>query len=128
MFTATPSKVSHNYFKNSVGQLLAHPQGLYISVEYYTGPRQPADLIAFISHAGQMLARWGWDKLSSERGEMPPLSPAEENWLTTFWQSRPQSHATVLYGALLLPHNLFARLSWRASAPAAVSPFRQVMR
>jgi len=126
MFTpaAAPFKISHNYFKNAVGQLLAHPLGHYITVEYYTGPRQPADLIAFISHAGQMLARWGWDKLSSERGQMPPLSPAEEEWLTAFWHSHPQPYATALYGALLLPHNLFVRLSWRSKAPVIASPFK----
>jgi len=124
MFTATPSKISHSYFKNPVGELLAHPLGHYITVQYYTGPRQPADLVAFISQAGQMLERWGWDKLSSERGQMPQLSPAEEEWLTTFWYSHPQPYATVLYGALLLPHSLFVRLSWRAKAPVTVSPFR----
>jgi hypothetical protein len=126
MFTSTltPSKASHSYFKNAVGQLLAHPLGHYITVEYYAGPRQPADLLAFISQAGQMLARWGWDKISSERGQMPPLSPAEEEWLTTFWYSQPQPPATVLYGALLLPHDLFVRLSWRAKVPVASSPFK----
>jgi hypothetical protein len=121
MFTPTPSKVSHSYFKNAVGELLAHPLGHYITVEYYTGPRQPADLIAFITQAGQMLARWGWDKLSSERGQMPPLSPIEEAWLGTFWHSQPQPYATVLYGALLLPHDMFARLSWRSKAPVTIS-------
>jgi hypothetical protein len=95
MFTPTPSKVSHSYFKNAVGELLAHPLGHYITVEYYTGPRQPADLIAFITQAGQMLARWGWDKLSSERGQMPPLSPIEEAWLGTTVCDSPLRGAPV---------------------------------
>jgi hypothetical protein len=122
MFTSISSNISHHYFKNAVGQLLAHPLGHYITVEYYTGPRQPADLLAFISYAGQLLSRWGWDKLSSERGQMPPLSPAEEERLTTLWHSQKQPPATVLYGALLLPHDLFTRLSWRAKAPSAIRP------
>jgi hypothetical protein len=122
MFTSTDSKISHNYFENTVGQLVAHPLGHYITVEYYTGPRQPADLLAFISYAGQLLSRWGWDKLSSERGQMPPLSPVEEEWLTTLWHAQAQPPATVLYGALLLPHNLFVRLSWRANLLATISP------
>jgi hypothetical protein len=123
MYTATPSTISHNYFKNTVGQLLAHPLGHYITVEYYDGPRQPADLLAFIAHAGQLLARWGWDRLSSERGQMPSLSPAEEERLTTLWHAQAQPPATVLYGALLLPHDLFVRLSWRANTPSTISPF-----
>jgi hypothetical protein len=121
MYTATPSTISHNYFKNTVGQLLAHPLGHYITVEYYDGPRQPADLLAFIAHAGQLLARWGWDKLSSERGQMPPLSPAEEERLTTLWHAQAQPPATVLYGALLLPHDLFVRLSWRANISSVIN-------
>jgi hypothetical protein len=122
MYTSTPSTISHNYFKNTVGQLLAHPLGHYITVEYYDGPRQPADLLAFIAHAGQLLARWGWDRLSSERGQMPSLSPAEEERLTTLWHAQAQPPATVLYGALLLPHDLFVRLSWRANTPSVISP------
>ncbi|MGI4822472.1 MAG: hypothetical protein ACRYFV_14775 [Janthinobacterium lividum] len=122
MYTATPSTISHNYFKNTVGQLLAHPLGHYITVEYYNGPRQPADLLAFIAHAGQLLLRWGWDKLSSERGQMPPLSLVEEERLTTLWHAHAQPPATVLYGALLLPHDLFVRLSWRANTPSVISP------
>lgn len=121
VFTPTAPTISHTYFKNSVGQLLAHPMGHYISVEYYAGPRQPADLLAFITQAGRMLARWGWDKLSSERGEMPALSLVEEERLIMLWHAQPQPHTTVLYGALLLPHPLFIRLSWRASAPSALS-------
>lgn len=124
MFTTSPSNVSHAYFKNAVGELLAHPMGHYITVEYYTGPRQPADLLAFVAQAGQMLARWGWDKLSSERGQMPALSSVEEDWLVAFWHSQPQSYTTVLYGVLLLPHDLFARLSWRSRASVTASPFK----
>ena len=96
--------------------------GHYIAVEYYAGPRQPADLLAFLSHAGQLLARWGWDKLISEHGQMAPLSPAEAEWLTAFWHSQKQPQAAILYGALLLPHDMFVRLSWRAKVPVAVSP------
>jgi hypothetical protein len=51
--------MSRNHFENTVGQLVAHPLGYYITVEYYTGPRQPADLLAFISYAGQLLLRRG---------------------------------------------------------------------
>lgn len=122
----TSTQASHSYFKNAVGHLLAHPLGHYVAVEYYAGPRQPTDLQEFLLHAGQLLARWGWDKLISERGQMPALTPVEEEWLTQFWHSPVQPHATILYGALLLPHDLFVRLSWRASGPVAISPFKEM--
>jgi hypothetical protein len=127
VFNSTSSHESHSYFKNAVGHLLAHPLGHYIAVEYYAGPRQPADLLAFLSHAGQLLARWGWDKLISEQGQMADLTSAEVEWLTTYWHTQPppQPHATIFYAALLLPHDMFVRLSWRARGPVAASPFKQ---
>lgn len=124
MFSATSSQVSHSYFKNAVGHLLAHPAGHYIAVEYYPGPRQLNDLQAFLSHAGQLLARWGWDKLLDQQGQMAPLTSVEVEWLTNFWRSQAQHRSEILYGALLLPHDVFAHLSWRANEPAAISPFR----
>lgn len=121
--TFTSAQESHTYFKNSVGCLLAHPAGHYITVEYYPGPRQLSDLQAFLAHAGQLLARWGWDKLLGQQGQMAPLTQEEMNWLTQFWRSKAQTRSDILYGALLLPHDAFAHLSWRAKAPMASSPF-----
>jgi hypothetical protein len=127
VFNSILPEASHSYFKNAVGHLLAHPLGHYIAVEYYPGPRQPADLQAFLTHAGQLLARWGWDKLIGQQGQMAPLTPAEVEWLTAYWRSHAQqrSIATVLYGALLLPHEAFAGFSWRANRSVPASPFRQ---
>jgi hypothetical protein len=123
VFNSTSSQASHSYFKNAVGHLLVHPLSHYIAVEYYAGPRQPADLLAFLAHAGQLLALWGWDKLISEHGQMA-LAPAEVEWLTNYWHTQPQPPATIFYGALLLPHDMFVRLSWRARVPMAASPFK----
>jgi hypothetical protein len=117
-------QASHSYFRNAVGHLLAHPLGHYIAVEYYSGPRQPTDIQAFLSHAGQLLARWGWDKLLSEQGQMAPLTSVEIEWLITCWRSQPQEHTAILYGALLLPHDVLARLSWRANKAIMASPFK----
>lgn len=121
--SASPEE-SHSYFENAVGHLLAHPLGHYIAVEYYAGPRQPADIQAFLSHAGQLLAHWGWDKLRSEQGQMAPLTAVEIKWLITCWRSQPQDHTAILYGALLLPHDTLVRLSWRANKSMMASPFR----
>lgn len=121
---STPVQEAHSYFKNAVGHLLAHPSGHYIAIEYYAGPRQPADLQAFLSHAGRLLAHWGWDKLLSEHGQMAPLTSVELEWLITCWRSQTQEHTPILYGALLLPHDDLARLSWRASKSIMASSFR----
>lgn len=113
MFNTTPSATLHTYFENSVGRLLEHPAGHYISVEYRTGPRQLSELQAFLSHAGQLLARRGWDKLLSHQGLMTPFTPEEIEWITGYWRTKAQQRTDMLYGALLLPHEVFARLSWK---------------
>jgi hypothetical protein len=119
--TSTLFDECHSYFKNAVGHLLTHPLGDFIAVEYYSGPRQPADLQAFLLHAGRLLARWGWDKLLHQQGQMAPVTPAETDWLLTFWRSQVQDRSFILHGALLLPHDAFARLSWCSSRPDGVN-------
>ncbi|RZK29444.1 MAG: hypothetical protein EOO63_09065, partial [Hymenobacter sp.] len=107
MLNATPAHVATTYFRNSVGHLLEHPHGHYIAVEYYAGPRLLTDLHAFLSHAGQLLAHWGWDKLLTPNQQMPALTPEEINWLTEFWRTKAHQRSDMLYGALLLPHDVF---------------------
>jgi hypothetical protein len=113
VFNTTPSATPHTYFENSVGRLLEHPAGHYISVEYRTGPRQLSELQEFLSHAGQLLARRGWDKLLSHQGLMTAFSPEEIEWITGYWRTKAQQRTDMLYGALLLPHEVFAHLSWK---------------
>lgn len=104
----------YTYFENPVGRLLEHPAGEYISVEYYHGPRQLSELQAFLAHAGQLLARWGWDKLLSPQGLMATLTLEEVEWISKFWRTKTQQRTDMLYGALLLPHDVFAHLSYKA--------------
>ncbi|TVT43746.1 hypothetical protein FNT36_06575 [Hymenobacter setariae] len=121
MFNTT-AVTPHTYFENSVGRLLEHPAGHYISVEYRTGPRKLSELQAFLSHAGQLLARRGWDKLLSHQGLMTPFTPEEIEWITGFWRTKAQQRTDMLYGALLLPHDVFARLSWKGGSLSATAP------
>ena len=111
------SVVPYTYFENPVGRLLEHPAGHYISVEYYQGPRQLSELQAFLAHAGQLLARWGWDKLLSPQGLMADLTPEEVEWIAEFWRTKAQQRTDMLYGALLLPHDVFAHLSYKGKQP-----------
>jgi hypothetical protein len=113
VFNTTASATLHTYFENSVGRLLEHPSEHYISVEYRTGPRQLSELQAFLFHAGQLLARRGWDKLLGHQGLMTPFTPEEMEWITGYWRTKAQQRTDMLYGALLLPHEVFAHLSWK---------------
>jgi hypothetical protein len=102
----------HTYFENPVGRLLEHPVERYIQVEYGTGPRQTGELQAFLNHAGQLLAQHGWDKLQHHEGKMAALTPEEVTSITDYWSTQKHS-STDLYGAMLLPHEVFAQLSWK---------------
>jgi hypothetical protein len=105
----------YTYFENPVGRLLEHPAGHYIAVEYRTGPRQLSELQDFLMQAGQLLARRGWDKLLSHQGLMGAFTPEEVEWVTSYWHTNTQHQNAMLYGALLLPHEVFAHLSWKGS-------------
>lgn len=92
-----------------------HPSGLYLAIEYYTGPRMPTELQAFLLQAGYMLSRWGWDKLLTAHLSMPDFTPEEIEEIKAYWRANVSQSPSLLYGALLLPHKVFAQLSWSAS-------------
>lgn len=108
---STPTTL-HTYFENQAGRLLEHPVERYIHVEYRTGSRQVGELQAFLNKAGELLAQRGWDKLHHHEGHMSALTSEEITMLTDYWATK--EHApTDLYGAMLLPHEVFAQLSWK---------------
>jgi hypothetical protein len=116
MFTSIPfsSELSYTYFENSLGRLLEHPAGHYIAIEYYPGPRIFSELVDFLTHAGQLLAHWGWDKLLGYQGLMAPFTSEETELVATLWGSQATYSVALLYGAQLLPQEVFARLSWNS--------------
>jgi hypothetical protein len=120
VFNTTLAATPHTYFENSVGRLLEDPAGQYISVEFHTGPRQLSELQAFLSHAGQLLAHRGWDKLRTHQSLMGAFTPEEIEWITGYWRKKTQQCTNMLYGALLLPHEVFAHLSWKGGRSAAI--------
>lgn len=116
---STSLPATHIYFENTVGRLLVHPAGHYTAIEYCAGPRQPKELHTFLIEAGNMLARWGWDKLLATNVMMPDFTPEETEGLRTYWRTNASQHPGRLYGALLLPHAVFSYLSWKATLTSA---------
>lgn len=106
------------YFENPVGRLLEHPVEQYIQVEYCTGPRQVGELQAFLNQAGKLLAQRGWDKLQYHEGSMAALTPEEIAVIANYWSTQKHS-PTDLYAAMLLPHEVFAQLSWKGNGSTA---------
>ena len=110
-FSPAPALL-HTYFENPVGRVLEHPVEQYFQLEYRTGPRQMGELQAFLNHAGELLAQRGWGKLAHHEGTMEALTPEETTLIVDYWSTQKHS-PTDLYGALLLPHEVFAQLSWK---------------
>jgi hypothetical protein len=98
------------YFENAVGRLLENPKG-YLVVEYKSGPRKLSDLQAFLHHASQALTRNNWHKMLGDQHLMSPFTPEESQWITEYWLSATHVRTTTVYGAVLLSHDVFARLS-----------------
>ncbi|HEX8349395.1 MAG TPA: hypothetical protein VF598_05505 [Hymenobacter sp.] len=97
------------YFENPVGRVLEHPDG-YALVQYKPGKRQLYHLQAFLTHAGHLLQRRGWYKLLGDQRFMEPFTPEESAWIVDYWLTRARQGSEV-YGAVVLPNDVFARLS-----------------
>jgi hypothetical protein len=98
------------YFENAVGRVMEHPEG-YVRVEYKPGARNLSDLQAFLHHTGQLLQLRGWRKLLGDQRLMAPFDEVESKWIVEYWLERFNQQQTSLYGAILVPQDVFARLS-----------------
>jgi hypothetical protein len=94
------------YFQNAVGRLLEHPHG-YAVVEYQPGPRQLSELQGLLTQLAHLLTQRRWQKVLADQRHMQPFTPPESEWLRANWLTR----GTTFHGAILLPHDVFARLA-----------------
>ncbi|MCC2544837.1 hypothetical protein LJY25_00140 [Hymenobacter sp. BT175] len=116
---------SRLYFGNPVGRVLEHPDG-FAHVIYEPGPRKLHHLQAFLTHTGQLLRSKGWNKMLGDQRLMAPFTEEESKWIVEYWLTRAEQGAEI-YGAVLLPHDVFARLSLNqmmAEARAAALTYR----
>jgi hypothetical protein len=98
------------YFENAAGRLLEHPDQ-YVIFQYHAGKRKFADLQALLTHTGILLRRNNWHKLLGDQRLMVPFTEEESKWIVEYWLDGPQQRAGGLYGAILVAHDVFARLS-----------------
>jgi len=97
------------YFENPVGRVLEHPDG-YAVVQYHAGKRKLHHLQAFLTHTGQLLRRNGWNKLLGDQRLMTPFTEEESAWIVQHWLQASE-RGNEVYGAVLVPNDVFARLS-----------------
>ena len=94
------------YFQNAVARVLEHPRG-YAVVEYRPGPRQLVDLQGLLAQLGHLLAQRRWNRVLADQRHMQPYTPEESDWIRAHWLTR----GATFHGAVLLPHDVFARLT-----------------
>ncbi|UOQ76347.1 hypothetical protein MUN84_17505 [Hymenobacter sp. 5516J-16] len=97
------------YFENPVGRLLEHPDG-YLVVQYNAGKRKLEELKTFLTQASTLLQQRNWHKLLGDQRVMAAFTEAERVWITENWLTRSTT-AHPYYGAVLLAHDVFARLA-----------------
>jgi len=98
------------YFKNNAGCAWEEPAG-YLRLDYYPGPREEAQFRALLTHVRQALQRRGWARMLVNQQQMSPFTPAEEAWMMDEWLPVAVRENGYRYGAVLVAHNVFARLA-----------------
>ena len=98
------------YFENSIGRIWEEPDG-YLRLEYRPGPRDLAQFRALLTHTAHALSRNHWDKILVDQREMAPFNPSEQDWMATEWLPRAVLESGYRFGAVLVAHNVFARLA-----------------
>ena len=98
------------YFENGVGRIWEEPT-TYLRLEYRPGPREEVQFRALLNHLGQALVRRGWNSILVDQRDMTPFSPGEQAWMLTEWLPRAVREHGYRYGAVLVAHNVFARLA-----------------
>lgn len=98
------------YFENKIGRIWEEPEA-FLRLEYRGGAREELQFRALLTHLAQALSRRRWQKILVDQRAMAPFSPAEQEWMTTEWLPRAVREHGYRFGAVLLAHDVFARLA-----------------
>ena len=98
------------YFENAVGRISEHEQG-YAVLIYKPGKRVFNDFQAYLTHLGHLLHRRGWHKVLTDQRALSPFTEQEREWIRQRWMENELGVRRETVAAVLLPHDVFARLS-----------------
>ncbi|MBC6697978.1 hypothetical protein [Hymenobacter sp. BT190] len=98
------------YFENPVGILLEHPLG-YAIVQYKAGKRNFEEMKAFLTHTSTLMHARNWNKILGDQRDMVAFTEEERIWITGNWLQRTGTTGQPIYGAVLVAHDVFARLA-----------------
>lgn len=106
------------YFENNAGRIWEEPEG-YLRLEYRPGPRELVQFRALLTHVAQALQRRRWDKVLVDQRLMSPYSSTEQAWMSGEWLPQAVQQHGYRYGAVLVAHDVFARLAMNQLAMAS---------
>jgi len=98
------------YYENLTGRLYEHPDG-YVIVDYKAGQRNFTDYRAFLNHLENLMKRRGWNKMLANQRLMSPFTEEERTWIREQWLTVSHALQREMIAAVLLPEDVFARLS-----------------
>ncbi|MFD2785459.1 hypothetical protein [Hymenobacter rubripertinctus] len=98
------------YFENPAGRVAEHANGFAI-VHYSSEPRDFTDFQAFMTHVRHLLVQRAWYRVVSDQRLMVPFTDEERTWIRGNFLVRVRPDGQPLHVAVLLAHNVFARLA-----------------
>ncbi len=98
------------YYENAVGRIWEHPDGFAV-VQYKSGTRQLEYFQAFLTHVGRLLTQRGWARILSDQRPMTAFTPEESAWIVGYWLDQNQQRPDKVYGAVIIPDDMYAQLS-----------------
>ncbi|GAA4352881.1 hypothetical protein GCM10023185_12970 [Hymenobacter saemangeumensis] len=98
------------YFENGAGRIWEVPAG-YLRLDYNPGHRAEADFRALLNHLRQAMSRRGWNRALVNQRLMSSFTPRETEWMVNEWLPAAVNENGYRYGAVLLAHDVFARLA-----------------
>ena len=105
-----PAATRTIYFENGVGRIWEEPAN-YLRLEYRPGPREEGQFRALLNHLAQALVRRGWNSILVDQRHMTPFQASEQAWMLSEWLPRAVRESGYRYGAVVVAHNVFARLA-----------------
>ena len=98
------------YFENGVGRLYEHPDG-YALFRFNAGQRRLSELQGLLSHVRNLLARNRWHRFLADQRLIAPFTPEEAAWIVGHWHDTAAQYPAGLFGAVVMAHDVFARLA-----------------
>jgi hypothetical protein len=106
------------YYENTVGRISDDPMG-FARLTYQPGPRQKEALHTLLGHVTRLLTQYSDGCLLVDQRLMDPFTPDEQVYVLEQWLPQAAQDGGYRYGAVVVAHNVFARLATAMVVTAA---------